>query len=96
MTTASTVTGVATVVTDRIYFDTKGNADMVNLTAEVRRFVKATGLADGCRHRLRSRGYRSGHHARVRAGSRPGLRRTSSTGSSPPPSTTSTTSPTPT
>jgi secondary thiamine-phosphate synthase enzyme len=47
MTTASTVTGVATVVTDRIFFETQGNADMVNLTADVRRIVKATGLKAG-------------------------------------------------
>lgn len=47
MTTASTVTGTATVVTDRIHFNTKGNADIVDLTAEVRRIVKAGGLVSG-------------------------------------------------
>jgi len=47
MTEPSRATGVATVVTGRLHFDTKGNADMVNLTAEVRRFVKDTGLSDG-------------------------------------------------
>jgi secondary thiamine-phosphate synthase enzyme len=47
MTPASTVTGTATVVTDRIEFSTKGDADMVNLTAEVRRIVTASGLAAG-------------------------------------------------
>jgi secondary thiamine-phosphate synthase enzyme len=47
MTTASTATGTATVVTDRIHFNTKGNADMVNLTADVRRFVEETGLSSG-------------------------------------------------
>ena len=40
MTPASRTTGIATVVTDRIHFDTKGNADMVNLTADVRRIVE--------------------------------------------------------
>jgi thiamine phosphate synthase YjbQ (UPF0047 family) len=47
MAAASTVSGVATVVTDRICFNTNGNADMVNLTADVRRFVKETGLKAG-------------------------------------------------
>lgn len=47
MSEASTSTGIATVVTDRIYFNTKGDADMVNLTADVRRIVKETGLTDG-------------------------------------------------
>lgn len=47
MTNASTATGIATVVTDRIHFDTQGDADTVNLTADVREFVKETGLSDG-------------------------------------------------
>ncbi len=47
MTTASTVTGRATVVTDRLFFETQGDGDMVNLTADVRRLVKATGLLAG-------------------------------------------------
>jgi secondary thiamine-phosphate synthase enzyme len=47
MAAASTVTGMATVVTDRVHFNTNGNADMVNLTAEVRRVVKETGLTSG-------------------------------------------------
>jgi secondary thiamine-phosphate synthase enzyme len=47
MTELSRATGVATVVTGRLHFNTKGNADMVNLTADVRRFVKDTGLSDG-------------------------------------------------
>jgi secondary thiamine-phosphate synthase enzyme len=47
MTNAATVTGTATVVTDRIHFNTKGNADMINLTADVRRIVKDAGLAAG-------------------------------------------------
>ncbi|NLO28707.1 MAG: YjbQ family protein [Actinobacteria bacterium] len=47
MTNASTATGIATVVTDRIHFDTQGDADTVDLTAEVREFVKGTGLSDG-------------------------------------------------
>ena len=47
MTEASTATGIATVVTGRINFSSKGNADMINLTAEVREFVKETGLSDG-------------------------------------------------
>ena len=47
MTVASTVSGLAKVVTDRLGFETQGNADMVNLTADVRRLVKATGLQAG-------------------------------------------------
>ncbi len=47
MTSASRTTGIATVVTDRIHFDSKGNADMVNLTADVRRIVTESGLAAG-------------------------------------------------
>ncbi len=43
----STARGIATVVTGRIHFDTQGDADMVNLTSEVRRFVTDTGLSDG-------------------------------------------------
>jgi secondary thiamine-phosphate synthase enzyme len=47
MTQPSRATGIATVVTGRLYFNTKGNADMVNLTAEVRKFVEDAGLSDG-------------------------------------------------
>ncbi len=43
----TTTTGTATVVTGRIHFNTKGHADTVNLTEEVRRFVTETGLSDG-------------------------------------------------
>jgi len=43
----TTAIGMATVVTGRIHFDTRGDADMVDLTAEVRRFVKDTGLSNG-------------------------------------------------
>jgi secondary thiamine-phosphate synthase enzyme len=47
MTPVSTVTGTATVVTDRIYFDSKGDADMINLTADVRRIVSESCLKAG-------------------------------------------------
>ncbi len=47
MTAATTVSGPVTVVTDRLYFETQGNADMVNLTDKVRRLVEATGLQAG-------------------------------------------------
>ncbi len=47
MTSGSTVTGTVTVVTDRIFFDSKGDADMINLTADVRRIVKESGLTAG-------------------------------------------------
>jgi secondary thiamine-phosphate synthase enzyme len=47
MTPHSAVTGTATVMTDRIHFDTKGDADMVNLTDEVRRIVKNAALTAG-------------------------------------------------
>ena len=47
MANTSVATGIATVVTGRLHFDTKGDADMVNLTAQVRQFVKDTGLSDG-------------------------------------------------
>ena len=43
----TTTTGTATVVAGHIHFNTKGHADTVNLTEEVRRFVTATGLSDG-------------------------------------------------
>lgn len=39
--------GLATVVTAHIYFNTKGDADIVNLTADVRRLVKESGLQAG-------------------------------------------------
>jgi secondary thiamine-phosphate synthase enzyme len=41
------VSGPATVVTDTVHFDTKGHADMVNITEDVRRLVAATGLRAG-------------------------------------------------
>lgn len=47
MTEPSRAMGAATVVTARLNFDTQGDADMVNLTAEVRDFVKSCGLSDG-------------------------------------------------
>ena len=47
MAEVSTATGIATVVTGRIRFNSQGNADMINLTAEVREFVKNSGLSDG-------------------------------------------------
>ena len=47
MTDTTKATGVATVVTGRLHFETAGNADMINLTADVRRFVEETGLSDG-------------------------------------------------
>jgi secondary thiamine-phosphate synthase enzyme len=47
MTAPTRATGSATVVTGRIQFGSKGNADMINLTAQVRQFVKETGLSDG-------------------------------------------------
>ncbi len=47
MTEPSRATGNATVVTGRLNFNTRGDADMVNLTAEVRDFVKGSGLSDG-------------------------------------------------
>jgi secondary thiamine-phosphate synthase enzyme len=47
MTEAYTATGTATVVSDRIFFNTQGDADMVNLTQDVRRIVKQSGLVAG-------------------------------------------------
>ena len=47
MAKTAAVSGLAHVFTDRLHFETQGNADMVNLTAEVRRLVKATGLRAG-------------------------------------------------
>jgi secondary thiamine-phosphate synthase enzyme len=41
------VSGPVTVVTDTVQFDTQGDADMVNLTEDVRRRVNATGLRAG-------------------------------------------------
>jgi secondary thiamine-phosphate synthase enzyme len=41
------VSGPVTVVTDTVQFDTQGDADMVNLTEDVRRRVSATGLRAG-------------------------------------------------
>ena len=41
------VSGPTTVVTDTVNFDTKGHADMVNITEDVRRLVAATGLRAG-------------------------------------------------
>ena len=39
--------GTTTVVTDSIHFDTKGDADMVNITEQVIDCVAATGLRSG-------------------------------------------------
>ncbi len=47
MTPGSEVTGTATVVTERIHFNSKGDADMINLTADVRQIVKDSGIAAG-------------------------------------------------
>jgi secondary thiamine-phosphate synthase enzyme len=47
MTEASAPTGMTTVVTDRLHFDTQGDADMVSLTADVRRLVQETCLRAG-------------------------------------------------
>lgn len=47
MTELTRATGASTVVTGRLHFGTRGNADMVNLTDQVREFVKMTGLTDG-------------------------------------------------
>jgi len=44
---AARTSGKVTVITDRVCFNTAGNADMVNLTADVRRLVKETGLEAG-------------------------------------------------
>ncbi len=55
MTPPSRITGIATVVTDRIHFASKGNADMVNLTADVRRIVSGVGTQPRCRYCVRSR-----------------------------------------
>jgi len=47
MTAASAASGTVTVITDRIHFATLGDADMVNITADVRRLVEKTGLEAG-------------------------------------------------
>lgn len=47
MTEASTITGVVTVVTDRLHFSSQGDADTVNLTAEIRRVVGESGIRSG-------------------------------------------------
>lgn len=47
MSQAPEVSGPASVFTDTIHFNTKGDADMVNISAEVRRVVAATGLRAG-------------------------------------------------
>jgi secondary thiamine-phosphate synthase enzyme len=39
--------GPVTVVTDTVHFNTKGDADMMNLTEDVRRLVRETGLRAG-------------------------------------------------
>lgn len=44
---ASTVTGEVTVITERIHFQSKGDADIINITADVRRLAKETGLRAG-------------------------------------------------
>lgn len=40
-------TGPLAVVTDRLHFNTEGNADIVNITADVRHLVKESGLQAG-------------------------------------------------
>ncbi len=47
MTETPALSGIATVVTDRLHFDTQGDADMVNVTADIRRLVAETGLRAG-------------------------------------------------
>jgi secondary thiamine-phosphate synthase enzyme len=47
MAEASGLTGMAKVVTDRLHFNSQGDADMINLTAEIRRVVGETGIQDG-------------------------------------------------
>jgi len=47
MAEATAPSGVATVVTGRVLFNTAGDADMVNLTEDVRRLVKESGLQAG-------------------------------------------------
>jgi secondary thiamine-phosphate synthase enzyme len=47
MSAAPEVSGPVTVVTAAVNFDTQGNADMVNLTEDVRRLVHETGLRAG-------------------------------------------------
>ena len=95
MADTSVATGIATVVTGRLHFNTKGDADMVNLTADVRQFVKDTGLSDGAVTVF----VPGATGAVTTLEFEPGVVQdfaTSSTGSSRPTSTTSTTSPTPT
>jgi secondary thiamine-phosphate synthase enzyme len=41
------VSGSVTVVTDTVHFNTQGDADMVNLTTDVRRLLGETGLRAG-------------------------------------------------
>jgi secondary thiamine-phosphate synthase enzyme len=47
MTAAPAPSGTVSVITDRIHFNTAGDADMVNITADVRRLVQETGLRAG-------------------------------------------------
>jgi len=47
MTDISRVTGPMTMVTDRLHFDTKGNADIVKLTPEIQVFITRSGLSQG-------------------------------------------------
>ena len=47
MPVAPEVSGPVTVVTAAVRFDTQGNADMVNLTEDVRRLVRESGLRAG-------------------------------------------------
>lgn len=41
------VSGLPSMVIERMHFNTEGDADMVNLTADVRRLVKESGLSTG-------------------------------------------------
>jgi len=47
MTSTPAASGRATVVTDRLHFSTGGDADIVNVTADVRRLLSQTGLRAG-------------------------------------------------
>ena len=76
--------GTVRVITRTLEFTTKGDADMVNITADVRDQLAETGLRRRHGHRLRPGRHRSGHHPRVRARSGAGLPATSSTASARP------------
>ena len=89
------VSGPATVITDSIHFNTQGDADMVNITEEVRRLRRRHRLAGRHRDRLRAGGHRSRDHSRVRAGRGAGLPRPLQPRRPRRPTTTTTTTPIP-